>query len=72
MDPLTDGQLTALRNLAAKRDGRATGFVNIGDAQQLTALGLAQRSRQGWDITTTGAAYLQKLDVGGSSVTPFA
>jgi len=58
MDSLTDGQLRALQNLAEKREGNVTAFLNIADAQHLTLLGLASRSRQGWDITTAGAAYL--------------
>jgi hypothetical protein len=66
MDSLTDRQVRALRNLAEKRAGNVTAFLNIGDAQRLTLLGLASRSRQGWDITAAGAAYLAGL--GGSSV----
>jgi len=62
MDALTDGQLRALRNLSAKRDGSVTAFLNISDAQHLTELGLASRSRQGWDITAAGSAYLNRLD----------
>jgi hypothetical protein len=61
---LTDGQLHALRNLAEKRAGNATPFLRIADAQQLTELGLASRSRQGWDITPAGGAYLNLLDRG--------
>lgn len=62
MDALTSGQLQALRNLAKKRDGVVTPFLRIADAQQLTELGLASRSRQGWDITAAGSAYLNRLD----------
>jgi len=58
MDSLTDGQIRALQNLAEKRGGNVTAFLNIADAQHLTLLGLASRSRQGWDITTAGAAHL--------------
>jgi hypothetical protein len=65
MDALNDGQLRALRNLAAKRDGSVTAFLNIADAQHLTELGLASRSRQGWDITAAGSAYLNRLDAAG-------
>lgn len=64
MDELTAGQLEALRNLADKRDGAATAFVNIGDARHLTELGFASRSRQGWDISAAGSAYLNRLDRG--------
>jgi hypothetical protein len=64
MDALTNSELNALRNLAAKRTGSVTAFLNIADAQRLTELGLASRSRQGWDITTAGGAYLNRLDGG--------
>ena len=59
---LTAAETAALRNLADKRTGSLTAFVNIADARRLTELGLAQRSRQGWDITPEGAAYLTSLD----------
>lgn len=59
---LTAAEMTALRNLAEKRIGSLTSFVNIADARRLTELGLAQRSRQGWDITAEGVAHLASLD----------
>ena len=59
---LTEGQLHALRNLARKRDGYEVPFVNIGDARALTELGLAERSREGWDITPEGTAALATFD----------
>jgi hypothetical protein len=62
MDALSPGQLNALRNLAEKSAGNATAFINIADARALTDLGFATRSRQGWDITAAGAAYLARLD----------
>ena len=62
---LTDGQLQALRNLADKSAGGETSFLNISDAQHLTELGLAQRSRQGWDITPAGARHLATLERAG-------
>ncbi len=65
-DSLTDGQLQALRNLAAKRSGNIAAFVNIADARILTELGLAIRSRQGWDITAAGIACLEVDDGPGS------
>lgn len=65
MDNLTDGQLRALRNLAEKHAGNVTAFVNIADARHLTSMGLANRSRQGWDITAAGLAHLEAVD--GSS-----
>ena len=58
MQALTDGELSALRNLAEKQRGVVTSFVNIADARRLTELGLATRGRQGWDISSAGAAYL--------------
>ncbi|HEY9218070.1 MAG TPA: hypothetical protein VIO94_08475 [Phenylobacterium sp.] len=62
MDALTGGQLRVLQNLADKRSGTMTSFINIADAQHLTELGLATRSRQGWDITTAGSAFLAGID----------
>ena len=62
MDDLSPGQLDALRNLASKGAGNETAFVNIADARALTELGLAMRSRQGWDITPAGAAYLARFE----------
>jgi hypothetical protein len=62
MPGLTDAELRALRNLAEKRAGVVTAFLNIADAQRLTELGLASRSRQGWDITPEGEALLARLD----------
>lgn len=64
-DNLTDGQLRALRNLADKHAGNITAFVNIADVRQLTELGLASRSRQGWDITDAGLARLAGADPSG-------
>jgi hypothetical protein len=58
---LTASETAALRNLAEKKAGTLTAFVNIADARRLTELGLAQRSRQGWDITPEGAAYLASI-----------
>lgn len=68
MTDLTEGELHALRNLAEKSAGAETPFIRIADAQRLTELGLAVRSRQGWDITAAGGAHLNRLgrDLGGS------
>ncbi|HEY8616868.1 hypothetical protein [Phenylobacterium sp.] len=75
MDDLTDAEVGALRNLAHKRDGVVAPFINIADARRLTDLGLARRSRQGWDITAAGAAVLARLGPGpaaaGGDVVPF-
>ena len=59
MSDLTESQHEALENLARKQAGASVPFVNIADAQALTALGLAERSREGWDITAAGAALLE-------------
>jgi hypothetical protein len=59
MSELTERQRQALENLARKQAGESVPFVNISDAQALTALGLAERSREGWDITADGVALLE-------------
>ncbi|HZZ32315.1 MAG TPA: hypothetical protein VFE10_10010 [Phenylobacterium sp.] len=58
MAELTDAQLNALQNLARKKSGEDAPFINISAARALTELGLAERSREGWDITPEGSAYL--------------
>lgn len=65
MDELTDREVQTLRHLAIRRDGAPTPFLNIADAQRLTELGLAVRSRQGWDITSAGSSYLVRFDTSG-------
>lgn len=55
---LTDGQRAALDNLSRKKAGEMVDWINIADARALTDLGLAERSREGWDITTEGEAFL--------------
>lgn len=67
MISLSDAELRALQNLAEKSTGALTAFVNIADARRLTELGLACRSRQGWDITAAGSAYLARLNPGPSN-----
>lgn len=59
---LSDGQLTALRNLARKQAGDDVDWINIGDARALTDLGYAQRDRAGWTITEEGLAALKVID----------
>ena len=61
MDDLTASQLHALQNLSRKKAGEEQHFVNIGAARALTELGLAERSREGWDITSAGVALLARL-----------
>ena len=58
MPELTESQQHALRNLARKKGGDAVPFVNIADARALTGLGLASRTREGWEITAEGSAFL--------------
>jgi hypothetical protein len=60
MDDLNDAQLNALQNLALKKAGKEPPFINIGAARALTELGLAERSREGWDITPEGSALLAR------------
>ena len=50
--------VAALENLADKKAGKDVSWINIADARALTDLGLAQRSREGWDITAAGASAL--------------
>ena len=61
MDELTPGQRHALERLARKKAGETIPFVNISDARALTELGLAERSREGWDITAEGSALHARL-----------
>lgn len=60
--PATEGQWTALRNLARKQAGGNVPWINIADARALTDAGLASRSREGWDITPEGLAMLKAED----------
>ncbi len=55
---LSAGQLTALRNLERKKDGHDVDWISIADARALTELGLATRTRGGWQITAAGEAAL--------------
>jgi hypothetical protein len=56
---LTEGQMTALQNLALKQAGKQVDWINIADARALTDLGLAERGREGWTITPAGTEMLQ-------------
>ncbi len=72
---ISDDLRHALRNLSRKNAGAEVAFINISDARQLTELGLATRTRQGWDITPAGMLALNGMPepIGDeeSSVTPF-
>jgi hypothetical protein len=59
---LTNGQLTALRIMVERAQLKDTDFLNIADAQSLTTLGLAQRSRDGWTLTPAGARALSEAN----------
>jgi hypothetical protein len=61
---------TALQNLADKQAGKAVDWINIADARALTELGLAQRSREGWDITAAGVSELAARKPGGVDPPP--
>ena len=62
-------QVEALRNLSRKKTGATVGWMAIAPARELTALGLAVRSRCGWQITSAGEAALNgQADVVRSSV----
>ena len=67
---LSDRLLTALENLARKKAGHDVDWINIADARELTDLGLAQRSREGWDITAAGASALAARDAAGPDHPP--
>lgn len=67
---MTDGQLRALHDLRRKRAGETVPFVNIADAQTLTARGLALRTPEGWAITAEGEALLAALTAAGRDPTP--
>jgi hypothetical protein len=60
---LTPGQWTALGHLAIKQAGGDVPWINIADARALTDAGMAERNREGWNITQAGTAELaaQKL-----------
>lgn len=57
---LSEGQLTALKNLARKQAGDDVDWINISDARALTDLGFAQRDRVGWKITPEGLEALSQ------------
>ncbi len=59
---LTDAEQNALQNLERKRQGKEVPYINISSARTLTDLGLAERSAQGWEITSAGSAHLRSVD----------
>ena len=52
-------ELSALHNLADKQSGQDVDWINIADARALTELGLARRTRGGWEITAAGLAMVR-------------
>lgn len=66
MATLSTDQLNTLRNLADKKAGVDVGWVTIAIAQELTELGLATRTRSGWEITPAGEDALKRAGAGGS------
>ena len=52
-------ELSALHNLADKQSGQDVDWINIADARALTELGLARRTRGGWEITAAGLALVR-------------
>jgi len=58
MTALSPAQFDALSNLARKKAGDEVGWVAIAQARELTDLGLALRTRSGWEITDAGEAAL--------------
>lgn len=59
MTALSLNEMCALHNLAGKHAGEHVDWINIADARALTALGLARRTRSGWEITDEGEAMVQ-------------
>jgi len=57
---LSPAQFDALSNLARKKAGDDVGWVAIAQARELTDLGLAVRTRSGWEITDAGEAALSE------------
>ena len=55
---LSGHQLEALRNLLSKKAGAPVDWIAIAAARELTELGFALRTRNGWRITSAGEALL--------------
>jgi hypothetical protein len=56
---LSSKEFSALHNLAKKQAGEDVDWINIADARALTELGLARRTRGGWEITSEGLALVK-------------
>jgi len=64
---ITSALMNALQNLAEKKAGLAVDWINISDARALTDLGLAQRSREGWEITGRGVSLIKDETTAGEA-----
>lgn len=62
---LSPRERSALQNLADKQAGADVAWINISDARALTELGLARRTREGWEITPAGQALVRAQSDGG-------
>jgi hypothetical protein len=67
---ITSALMNALQNLAEKKAGVAVDWINISDARALTELGLAQRSREGWEITGRGVSLIKDGELAGEQPAP--
>jgi hypothetical protein len=67
---ISDKELAALQNLAAKQAGKDVDWINIADERALTELGLARRNREGWEITAEGLAAIKAAQAGGPTLVP--
>jgi hypothetical protein len=67
---LSPAQIDALSNLARKKAGDDVGWVAIAQARELTDLGLAVRTRSGWEITDAGETALQDYDAANPEGAP--
>ena len=72
MAALSPAQFDALSNLARKKAGDEVGWVAIAEARELTELGLALRTRSGWEITDAGEATLREHDAARPDDSPAA
>jgi hypothetical protein len=57
---LSSGEIGALENLERKLAGEDVAWISIADARALSELGLAERNRAGWNITSAGQTWLRE------------
>jgi hypothetical protein len=65
---ISQKELCALHNLADKQAGEDVDWINIADARALTELGLARRTRAGWEITPEGLAMVKNRPISGEGL----